>query len=298
MKKQSKKRIIITGCGYKPLKHTFYDKTTREPSHNSIYVDGVDMKLNIGAAIAYVLASQGATVHMISTTEEKLKNIKKDIIKKTGCNAKNVEYSVVNMLDEKSVSSFVESLPKDKTLHWVQSIGLGAGAYKVKDGNPYLPLEDISTELLEKESSVVLKGTHIMVQKLLPVFKKQKETRIIIISSMSAIRSYARGGTHCAAKGAIGRYSNAAMLELWKDNIYVTEMRPGGVDTGGYDNQIVQESILKIDKSYGGEWDKGEIRLAQPIAVANAVALVFNTPGGHITSINLVGKGQIPHEGS
>ena len=298
----SRKRIIITGCGYKPLQHTFYDVVTKKPSHNEIFVDGKEMKLNIGAAIVYVLASQGAIVHMVSTTREKLENIKQDIVKQIGGTTKNVEYSVVDLLDETSVSNFVDSLPKDKELHWVQSIGLGAGSYKAKNGNPYLPLEEISLDLLEKESSIVLRGTHIMMQKLLPIFRDQPshniESRIVVISSMSAVRSYTRGGTHCAAKAALSRYTNAAMLELWKEKIYVTDIRPGGVDTGGYDNQFVQEAILKIDSRWESYWNETGIHLAQPISIGYAVQTVFNTPGGHITSINLVGKGQSPNEGS
>jgi len=104
------KRIIVTGCGYKKLQHRFYDIVTGEASHNAIFVNGTEMKLNIGAAIAYILAEQGAIVHMVSTTEEKLKNIKNDILEKTGCKEENIEYSVVNLLDEKSVSDFVDTL--------------------------------------------------------------------------------------------------------------------------------------------------------------------------------------------
>ncbi len=296
-------RIIITGCGYKPLQHKFYDVVTGEESHNAIFVDGVEMKLNIGAVTAYVLASCGAVVHMVSTTEEKLKNIKKNIVEELECNADQIEYSVVDLLDEKSVHTFVDNLPKDLPIHWVQSIGLGAGSYKTKDGNPYLPLEEISLDLLEKESSIVLKGTHILMQALLPIFRLQSvkgiESRIAIITSMSAVRGYTRGGTHCAAKGAISRYTNSAMLELWKEKIYITDIRPGAVDTGGYDNVNVQKSILEIDREHGGGyWTKNNIHLAQPRSVGETVKLVFHTPGGHITSINMVGKGQFPNEGS
>ena len=70
------KRIIITGCGYKPVLKVFTDIVTNEPSHDSIDVDGKEMKLNIGSAIAGVLARNGAIVHMVSTSSDKLKNIK------------------------------------------------------------------------------------------------------------------------------------------------------------------------------------------------------------------------------
>lgn len=288
------KRIIVTGCGYKPLKETFYDINTNQPSHDSISVDSHEMKLNIGAATSIVLALNGATVHMVSRTEEKLQNLKESFSRLV--NPSQIEYSSVNLLDQDALKEFVDFIPKDKTLYWGQSIGLGAGAYKIKDDNPYLHIDEIPVELLEKESLVVLKGTHLLMQQLLPFFRKQKETKIAIISSMSAIRGYSRGGTHCAAKGAISRYANSAMLDLWRDNIYITDIRPGLIDTGMYDGLAVQEAVCEISKGYGGLYHK-HFAAAPPSSVGEAINYVFTTPA-HIPSLNLVAKGQFPNEGS
>lgn len=288
------KRIIVTGCGYKPLKHVFTDIVTKEPSHDSIEVGGKEMKLNIGSAIAGVLARNGAIVHMVSRTKEKLKNIKKSFSKiiKHGL----IEYSALDLLDEKKVKRFVEKLPKDKPIYWVQSVGLGAGNYKLKDDNPYLPLEKIDLGLIEVETLSVIKTTHIMMKALLPVFKKQKETRIAVITSMSAIRGYSFGGTHTTAKGAIDRYANSSMLALYKKNIFVTTIRPGGVDTGMYDNPKVQEAINVVSDEYMGQYRKHQT-YAPPTTVGEAINYAFTTPS-HIPSINLVAKGQFPNEGS
>ena len=298
------KRIVITGCGYKQLQHIFYDIVTKEPCHDIIKVDNQEMKLNIGSATAGVLALNGATIHMVSKTEDKLEHLKEYFVSELGIPEKNIEYSAIDMLNENSIGLFVKNISKDKPIYWLQSIGLGAGAYKVKDDNPYLHIEDIPPELLEKESTMVLKGTHILMQKLLPIFREQNkkfntDTKIGIISSMSAIRGYNLGGTHCAAKAAISRYANSAMLDLWKEKIYITDIRPGAVDTGGYDNKVVQEAILDIVGDYGGReyWEKNGISLAPPTSVGEAINYIFTTPA-HITSLNLVAKGQIPNEGS
>lgn len=289
------KRIIVTGCGYKPLCHIFYDATSGEPSHDSIHVKGQEMKLNIGSAIAGVLAKNNAKAHMISTSQDKLLNLKQGLDKIIGTE-KLIEYSALDLLDEDQVRNFVQNLPGNKPVYWVHSIGLGAGSYHLKDDNPYLPLEQIPLDLIEQESRIVLRATHLMMRELLPRFKKQKETKIAIVTSMSAIRGYSYGGTHCAAKGAIDRYTNAAMLGLYKDNIYVTTIRPGAVDTGMYDNPIVQEAVKAAAAEYQCDWRKG-IRLAPPTSVGEAVNFIFTTPA-HIPSLNLVAKGQFPHEGS
>ena len=288
------KRIVVTGCGYKPLSHTFYDIVTGEPSHDAIYIDGKEMKINIGTAITGVLAKNGANVHIVSTSEDKLRGIKSELEKEVGGGL--IEYSALDLLDKSEVKKFVRNLPRDKDLYWTQCVGLGAGSYKLKDDNPYLSLEDIPLELLEKESQTVLRTTHLMMKEMLPFLKEQKESRIAIISSMSAIRGYSYGGTHCAAKGAISRYANSAMIGLYKDNIFVTDIRPGAIDTGMYDHPAVQNAIKRISDEYGGLW-REQITLAPPTSVGEAVNFVLTTPA-HIPSLNLVAKGQFPNEGS
>lgn len=73
----------------------------------------------------------------------------------------------------------------------------------------------------------VLKSTVSLLRILLPRFRKQKETRVCIVTSMSAIRSVISGSIHMAAKGAISRFTNATMIELDKERIFVTDVRPG-----------------------------------------------------------------------
>ena len=252
------------------------------------------MKLNIGSAIAGVLARNGAIVHMISTSPNKLKNIKDSFSEIINPNL--IEYTALDLLNEKEVTKFINKLPKEESIYWVQSVGLGAGSYKLKDDNPYLPLDEIDLNLIESETLTVIKATHIMMKALLPIFKKQKETRIAIISSMSAIRGYSFGGTHATAKGAIDRYANSSMLALYKDNIFVTTIRPGGVDTGMYDNKKVQEAIKVISDEYNGIWRK-KITLSPPTSIGEAIVFAFVTPS-HIPSIDIVAKGQFPNEGS
>jgi len=295
-------RVIITGCGFKPLHHTFHSTVTGEPTHDPIYVNDHEMKINIGAATAFVLAASGATVHLVSRTEGNLRALKENIIDILEVPPERVEYSAIDMLDENSVAEFVNKLPKDKPIWWSQSIGLGAGAYKLKDDNPYLRIEEIPTELLEMESTIVLKGTHILMKKLLPIFREQnkrfkEKTKIAIVTSMSGMRGYDLGGTHCASKGAIDRYANAAMLDLVKENIFISSIRPGIIDTGMYDGTPVIEAVKHVGKNYGFSYDGDSIPLAPPVSVGQAILGVLTSPA-HITSVNIVADQQWPNEGS
>ena len=290
------KLVILTGVGLKPVNHVFRDITTDAPSHTLVSVDGNEYKANIGAATAYELCKAGAAVHMLARTEKNLEIVLKWI--KNDLPNSKIFYSPLDLKDETQVNNFINALPKDRTIYWVQCVGLGGGTVTVKDDNPYLAIKDISSELVEAEMTV-LEDTVAFLQKLLPVFKNQKETRVVIVSSMSAIRSVPGGAIHNAAKGAISRFANAAMIELGKDGIFITDVRPGGVDTGMYDTNAVQESIRSMATSYGYDWSEanGGLRLAPPSSIGKAVTAVLSSEA-HITSLNLVARGQWPHEGS
>jgi short-subunit dehydrogenase len=290
------RRILVTGVGIKPTAYIYKDITTGEPSHTPVRVDGVEHKANIGAATAMECAKAGAVVHLVARSEDKLRAVKKWI--ESEVPGSTAEYSAVDLNDEKALQAMLDNIPADLPLYWVQSVGLGAGTVKVKDENPYLLIDDLSKDLIEAEISV-LENTITLLQLLLPRFRHQKETRICVISSMSAIRSVASGSIHMAAKGAISRFTNAAMIELDPQKVYITDVRPGGIDTGMYDNEIVRNTVEKMAASYGTDWSEraGGPRLAPPSAVGHAISTILASKA-HVTSINIVARGQWPHEGS
>lgn len=284
------KRVLVTGVGIKAVSRVFHDVTSGKPSHTPIIVGDTVYKANIGSSIALECAKAGAVIHMVTHSSEKLE-IVKCWIESTVPDAR-IEYSATDLTDPEKLSLLADSIPDDMPLYWAQSLGLGAGSVRIKDDNPYIAIEEIPLGLIDAEFSVT-KSTILLFQALLPRFRKQEETRICIISSMSAVRSVVPASIHHAAKGALDRFANAAMIELEPENIYVTSVRPGAIDTGLYDSQPVQESIHRICRGYG----RADTRYAPPTTVGQAVALVFASEA-HITSLNLVARGQFPHEGS
>ncbi len=284
------KRVLVTGVGIKPIRRIFHDIVTGEASHTPVIDGETEHKANIGAAIALECAKAGAVVHMVSHSEDKLQIVQRWIRREIPGSV--IKYSVVNLGDQSGLEHLAKDIPDDLPLYWIQSLGLGAGTVEIKDDNPYIPIEEIPSELIDAEFSVT-KSTIGLLQALLPRFREQEETRICIISSMSAIRSMVPASIHHAAKGALDRFTNAAMLEFEPRGIFVTTVRPGAIDTGLYDSDAVQRSVKTMCKGYGRE----DTRYAPPSSVAEAVVLAL-TSEAHITSLNLVARGQFPHEGS
>ena len=266
--------VIVTGCGYKPVNHVY--KFKGKPSHNSILIDGVENKMNIGTAVSYYFAKKRIEVIMVSRTFENLNKIKKGLVK-LGCDENLISFVASDITTEQGTKKLANSLPKNKEIYWVQSIGMGGGSYKVPNDNIYLPFEKISPELISAELNIV-PATHRLLLKLIPLFRKQikknQKVKICLITSMSGERGYHFGATHVAAKHALVGYIKGIEKELEDEGIEIYDIRPGGIDTGMYDNKYVRKAVQEISKRTK-MWDGKEPIYGSPLSVAKKVYLTL-----------------------
>ena len=89
---------------------------------------------------------------------------------------------------------------------------------------------------------------------------------------MSGEGGYHYGATHVAAKHALVGYIKGIEKELEDEGIKIFDVRPGGVDTGMYDNKHVQKSVYEISKRTK-MWSGLEPIYAKPVDVAKKVYL-------------------------
>ncbi len=279
--------VIITGTGYKVVERGC------EKIENVF--EQSNTKANIGAWVAKVLSDTGFEVLMISKTESKL-NILSQSIKKINPNAK-VNFSATDIMDLVKVKNMVVELPENKDIFLVHCAGLSADSYKLSYDNPYLSLEDTPLDLPSLEYDCIVRSLLILVQSLMPRFKKQKETRIVVNTSMSGIRAVPFGYSHSGAKAGLHQAVRSMTLELNKNKIYISEILPGAVNTGLYDSYEVQNAVVKMGKFFGYDYDYNNIPQMHPKEVAEAVKLCLIS-GSHILSINMVAKGQWPNLGA
>jgi NADP-dependent 3-hydroxy acid dehydrogenase YdfG len=292
------KHIVVTGCGYAKAQTTFRNLVDGQPSHDEIVVNGERFKMNTGAAAAEVFAKNGAVVHMVSRSGDKLKNIQYHIVRQLEAEDRaRVEYSVVDLMDEADVGRWTKSLRRDLALYWFHCVGQSAGSYKTDINNRWLPFYDLTLEHFSTEVIPFWATTVNVAKHLWPVFVSQPETRIVFISSMSAVRCYTTGASHCAAEAAMDRLANVLMLAGYKQNIFVTTLRAGGIDTGTYESRDVQKSVIEVSDEYNGRWRSEGITLASPRAIGELAATAFSV-NAHVASMNIVSRGQWPHEGS
>ena len=282
MEKQNK-IIIISGCGFKI-------KGNDSSLNNENVFNNSNVKINIGTATALALAEAGYNLILLSKTDRKLNVIRQSILDKYP----NVDIKIkpIDLLNEALVKEFTSALKLSEEYDYVHCSGISSGSFKLKDDNPYLSVEDTPIDLPTIEFEAVVKSLLIMIQNLLPFFKRQSETRIVVVSSMSSVRSVPFGFSHTSAKAGLHNASRSLALELNKLNIFVSEVMPGAVDTGMYDNEIVKKKIIEMGKMFGYSYD--DIPMMPPSAVAESVRMCLESKS-HILSINMVAQGQWPN---
>ena len=267
-------KVIITGCGFKPVGKVL--KYKNKPTHASIFMGGVEHKMNIGTAIAYYFAKKNIEIIMVSRHAENLEKIKQGLIQ-LGCKKELISYIASDITTEEGINDLVKKLPKNNNFYWVQSLGMGGGTYKIPNDNIYLPFEKIDPELIGVEMGIVT-ATHKLMLKMVPIFRKQiknkQKAKISIITSMSGERGYFFGATHVAAKHALVGYIKGIEKELESEGIKIYDIRPGAIDTGMYDNKHVYkavEELSKRGKMYPGNNNKPIFE--NPLVVAKKVYL-------------------------
>lgn len=297
--KLSRVLTIITGVGCKKARKIYHGGETCE----CIEINKEKYKLNIGAATAKEIAGHGGKILMIGRDEENLSHIREYIHKKIKCDLANILYEKLDLLNEKSVNKIVSLVPRKYPVWLVHSVGLGAQAYNLVGDNPYLPITNIPLDTLIKEYEVPIKSLLLLIRSLLPIFIKQKTTKIVVVSSMSGVRPYMYGFSHASAKAGLHNAVRSLALELYYryKSIYVTEILPGIVDTGLYDSKAVVKSVCKIGESFGligkRKYSVNNLPLSPPASIAEAILFALQSEA-HILSINMVAMGQFPHLGA
>jgi NAD(P)-dependent dehydrogenase (short-subunit alcohol dehydrogenase family) len=278
--------VVITGVGYRRHEGGFPDE--------DVFASAT-CKPNIGAAVALELAAANHPVVIVARSQDKLERVRSSILHRIPTATVIVEPADLSRLD--STEEMVGRLPPSVPIHIVHSAGLAAGGYALAEDNPYLPITSTPLELPTLEFDAVVRTLLVLAKTLLPRLREQARSKIIVVSSMSGIRTYPRGYAHASAKAGLHHAVRTLALELNQESIYVTEINPGIVNTGLYDPPSVADTTVYIAKKFGYDFDPASFPQLDPLEVGRAVRFVLESEA-HILTINLVPFGQYPHTGS
>jgi NAD(P)-dependent dehydrogenase (short-subunit alcohol dehydrogenase family) len=149
--------------------------------------------------------------------------------------------SAIDVTDESSVATFFEGA------------GTELGGADVLIYLPGLSVASPVATMAEADYDnivdVNLKGLFLSAKHFLPLTKPEDNPLITFISSQAATRANPNAPVYCAAKAAVSMFGQGLALQVMKDNVRVTAIKPGPVNTQGFwgDRPVPREKFMQVE---------------------------------------------------
>lgn len=184
----------------------------------------------LGSAIAQAYVKAGASV--VICARNRIQLLKKQVELQ---DIASVNTKVIAIPTDVASPGQVEYLIKiaEQELGGVDILVANAGIY-----GPKGPLEAVDWEAWSDAIDINLKGTVLQCRAVIPVLKKQKKGKIIIISGGGATKPMPYFSAYATAKAGIVRFSETLADELKEFNVDVMAISPGALNTGFLDEVL------------------------------------------------------------
>ncbi|MBE9488503.1 MAG: SDR family NAD(P)-dependent oxidoreductase [Bacteroidetes bacterium] len=175
----------------------------------------------IGEATAETLARLGYNLIITGRRTQKLLEVKSKLIELYHVKVLSLSFDVRNRNEvEESLGTLTDEWGKIDLL--INNAGLALGLDHIQNGN-----FDDWDRMIDTNVKGALNVTRIIA----PMMCAQKRGHIINMGSIAGVQVYENGGVYCASKHAMHALTQSMRIDMLKDNIKVTEIRPGMVDT-------------------------------------------------------------------
>jgi NAD(P)-dependent dehydrogenase (short-subunit alcohol dehydrogenase family) len=226
----------------------------------------------IGAAIARMLATEGATLTLVGRGRDALERLASELPGQHGA-------EVADVSDPAQVQAAFEQAAAQRgpIAILVNNAGQAESA----------PFGKTPLELWNRMLAVNLTGTFICTQAALPGMLAAGRGRIVNIASTAGQRGYAYVAAYCAAKHGVIGLTRSLALEVARKGITVNAVCPGYTET-----DILRDSIANVVAKTGRSEDEARAqfaatnpqqRIVQPEQVADAVRWLCGSGADAIT---------------
>jgi len=174
----------------------------------------------IGLAIAEALVTCGAGVAICGRSQETVDHAVRHL---TNLSKSKVVGKVADVRESTDVSSFFEFVDRELGNFDILVNNAGVGIFK--------STADLSVEDWRATLETNLSGVFYCCREALQRLKSRKAGYIINISSLAGKNAFAGGAAYNASKFGLNGFSEAMMLDHRYDNVRVSYIMPGSVDT-------------------------------------------------------------------
>jgi NADP-dependent 3-hydroxy acid dehydrogenase YdfG len=192
----------------------------------------------LGRAFAGALARAGASVFLVARREEKLREAVAEITQAGG----EAAYHVTDVRMISTLYDLVDVLlARYKKLHiLVNNAGLGFRA----------PLAELKRSEITEMIDTNLAAPIYLTQAALHALARNAPSDIVNIASIAGLQGFAEGTGYCAVKHGVVGFSRALAEELKPDNVRVTTICAGSIDTEFFDRfrpTMDRSRMLQVD---------------------------------------------------
>src|SRR5437667_4592986 len=200
-----------------------------EPFLNGKYAVVTGGTRGIGRAIAESLLRSGAAVAICGRTRESVDRASAELKQTTGGDVLGVAADV-SKWDQ--VELFFKTVQSRFGALDILVNNAGAGVFR--------GIQDLTLEDWRSTIDLNLTGVFNCCHFALPMLRKHGSGYIIQISSLAGINAFAGGAAYNASKFGLNGFSEAIMQDLRYENIRVSYIMPGSVDTrfGGHEEEV------------------------------------------------------------
>ncbi len=172
----------------------------------------------IGQAACRRLLSEGWTVFGLDLAEDRLRDVSNDPrFRPIVCNVASADQVVAAFTTIGSMAPRLDALI------------CCAGILRIG------PLETMSVDDFDQVFAVNTRGTWLCAREALPLLREQatpeQPSRIILLSSVAALRPKISSGAYAASKAAVSQLTRVLAAEVAPSGVLVNALAPGTVDT-------------------------------------------------------------------
>jgi NAD(P)-dependent dehydrogenase (short-subunit alcohol dehydrogenase family) len=192
----------------------------------------------LGRGFALALARAGASVFLVARREEKLREVVAEIAAAGG----EAAYHVADVRSVPALFDLVDVLlARYKKLHiLINNAGLGWRA----------PLQELTRSQIVETIETDLAAPIFLTQAALGALKRNAPADVVNIASIAGLQAFPEGTAYCAAKHGVVGFSRSLAEELKPDNVRVTAICSGSIDTEFFDRfrpTLERERMLQVE---------------------------------------------------
>ena len=223
----------------------------------------------LGAALAFEYANSDTILYLTGRNTARLQAVA------TECTGKGatVHTTTLDVTKRGIMKEWAENIIKDHTPDLIiANAGISGGTAE--------GLESI--EQIEAIIRTNVLGVFYSIEPFIPALQSAKNGQIAIISSLAGYRGFAGAPAYCASKAAVKCYGESLRALLYPDNIMVTTVCPGYIDTQmTAANDFTMHMMLssaQAAKYIKQKLTKSPARLSFPLPMAFVVWLFMVLP--------------------